>query len=176
MHNRHLPAGAGLRRRPGRFAHDQVLVEGFDRDAVVLARLLTREGRRVTLAGMGDASQQALELRASGVTVRARAALDAEPGQFEEAFLDVWTPEVAPRVALLRESGCVLRCLGDLVLERAAVPTIGVTGTAGKTTTAAFLTFLLRRPGSPCMRARPPARRTSGRPPSSCHRPPTGSS
>ena len=125
----------------------KVLVEGFDRDAVVLARLLTREGRRVTLAGMGDASQQALELRASGVTVRARAALDTEPGQFEEAFLDVWTPEVAPRVALLRESGCILRCLGDFVLERAAVPTIAVTGTAGKTTTAAFLTFLLRTSG-----------------------------
>jgi UDP-N-acetylmuramoylalanine--D-glutamate ligase len=125
----------------------KVLVEGFDRDAVMLARLLTREGRRVTLAGTGDASQQALELRASGVTVRARAALDTEPGQYEEAFLDVWTPEVAPRVALLRESGCAVRCLGDFVLERATVPTIGVTGTAGKTTAATFLTYLLRTGG-----------------------------
>lgn len=125
----------------------RVLVEGFDRDAVVLARLLTREGRRVSLAGTGDASQQALELRASGVVVRARASLDSEPGLFDEAFLDVWTPEVAPRVTLLRESGCVVRCLADLVLERSEVPTIGVTGTAGKTTTAAFLAYLLRSAG-----------------------------
>ena len=126
----------------------RILVEGFDRDAVVLARTLAREGHRVTLAGPGDASQQALELRASRVVVRARASLDTEPGHHDEAFLDVWTPEVAPRVALLRESGCVLRCLGDRVLERSPVPTIGVTGTAGKTTTVAFLAYLLRTAGS----------------------------
>jgi UDP-N-acetylmuramoylalanine--D-glutamate ligase len=125
----------------------RVLVEGFDRDAVVLARTFAREGRRVTLAGVGDASQQGLELRAAGVVVRARASLDTEPGNYDEAFLDVWTPEVAPRVALLRESGCVVRCLADLVLERSPVPTIGVTGTAGKTTTAAFLAYLLRSAG-----------------------------
>ena len=125
----------------------RVLVEGFERDSVVLARMLVREGYRVTLAATGDATQQALELRAAGVTVRARAALDTEPGHYDQAFLDVWTPEVAPRVALLRESGCAVRCLGDLVLERATVPTIGVTGTAGKTTTAAFLTYLLRSAG-----------------------------
>jgi len=126
----------------------RILVEGFDRDAVVLARTLAREGHRVTLAGQGDASQQALELRASRVVVRARASLDTEPGHHDEAFLDVWTPEVAPRVALLRESGCIVRCLGDHVLERTPVPTIGVTGTAGKTTTVAFLAYLLRTAGS----------------------------
>src|SRR6476619_2430826 len=126
----------------------RILVEGFDRDAVVRARTLAREGHRVTRAGQGDASQQALELRASRVVVRARASLDSEPGHHDEAFLDVWTPEVAPRVALLRESGCIVRCLGDHVLERTPVPTIGVTGTAGKTTTVAFLAYLLRTAGS----------------------------
>jgi UDP-N-acetylmuramoylalanine--D-glutamate ligase len=125
----------------------RILVEGFERDGVVLARTLAREGHRVTLAGPGDATQLALELRASGVAVRARVSLDGEPGQYDEAFLDVWTPEVAPRVSLLRESGCVVRCLGDLVLERATVPTIGVTGTAGKTTTTAFVAYLLRSAG-----------------------------
>jgi UDP-N-acetylmuramoylalanine--D-glutamate ligase len=125
----------------------RTLIEGFERDAVTLARLLARESRRVTLAGPGTASQQALALRAKGVEIRAHADLDANPGQHEEAFLDVWTPEVAPRVALLRESGCVLRCLGDFVLERSEAPTIGVTGTAGKTTTAAFLAYLLRTAG-----------------------------
>ena len=125
----------------------RTLVEGFEPDAVALARLLAREGRRVTLAGAGPASQLALGLRQAGVEVRAHADLDGSPGRYDEAFLDVWTPEVAPRVAGLRAGGSVLRCLGDLVLERSQVPTIGVTGTAGKTTTAAFLAYLLRRAG-----------------------------
>jgi UDP-N-acetylmuramoylalanine--D-glutamate ligase len=125
----------------------RTLVEGFERDAISLARLLAREGWRVMLAGSGPAPQLALALRSGGVEIRAHTDLDADPGHHEEAFLDVWTPEVAPRVVRLRESGCVVRCLGDLVLERSRVPTIGVTGTAGKTTTAAFLAFLLRNAG-----------------------------
>jgi UDP-N-acetylmuramoylalanine--D-glutamate ligase len=127
----------------------RILVEGFEPDAISLARLLAREGRRVMLAGTGPAPQLALALRSGGVDVRAHADLDADPGHHDEAFLDVWTPEVAPRVVRLRESGCAVRCLGDLVLERSSVPTIGVTGTAGKTTTAAFLAFVLRSAGVP---------------------------
>ena len=123
------------------------LVEGFEPDSAALTRLLAREGRRVTLAGIGPASQQALALRTAGIEVRGNAMLDSTPGNHDEAFLDVWTPEIAPRVRLLRESGCVTRCLGDLVLERSTVPTIGVTGTAGKTTTAAFLMYFLRKAG-----------------------------
>ena len=123
------------------------LVEGFDADAVALARLLATEGRSVTLAGSGPATAEALALRALDVDVRERADLDREPGEHDEAFLDVWTPEVAPRVSRLRAAGTRVRCLGDLVLERARVPTIGVTGTAGKTTTAFLLVQLLRAAG-----------------------------
>jgi UDP-N-acetylmuramoylalanine--D-glutamate ligase len=122
----------------------RTLVEGFEPDAISLARHLAREGRRVVISGAGPAPQLALALRSSGVEVQAHTDLDADPGHYDEAFLDVWTPEVAPRVIRLRDGGCVVRCLGDLVLERSSVPTIGITGTAGKTTTAAFLAYLLR--------------------------------
>ena len=123
------------------------LVEGFDPDAVALARLLAEEGREVTIAAPGATTAEANALEALGVRVREHADLDHDPGEHDEAFLDVWTPEVAPRVGRLRASGCRVRCLGDLVLERASIPTIGITGTAGKTTTAALLVQLLRLAG-----------------------------
>jgi UDP-N-acetylmuramoylalanine--D-glutamate ligase len=123
------------------------LVEGFEPDSVTLTRMLKREGRRVTLAGVGPASQGALALRHEWVDVKGNAGLDRDPGHHDEAFMDIWTPETAPRVQLLRERGCLVRCLGDLVLERSPVPTIGVTGTAGKTTATAFLMYFLRNAG-----------------------------
>jgi UDP-N-acetylmuramoylalanine--D-glutamate ligase len=123
------------------------LVEGFDADAVALAGLLAAEGRAVTLAGTGPAPPAALALRDHGVVLREHADLDLDPGEHDEAFLDVWTPEVAPRVARLRAAGCRVRCLADLVLERARVPTIGITGTAGKTTTAVLVVQVLRAAG-----------------------------
>src|SRR5688500_6548125 len=126
------------------FFGTMTLVEGFDPDAVALARLLAEEGREVTIAAPGAATAEANALEALGVRVREHADLDHDPGEHDEAFLDVWTPEVAPRVGRLRASGCRVRCLGDLVLERASIPTIGITGTAGKTTTAALLVQLLR--------------------------------
>src|SRR5687768_1441168 len=100
VHNPHKPAGAGLRRRPGRFISraQRDARRGVRRCAVALARLLANEGRDVTLAGAGPASAAALELRSLGVEVRENADLDADPGEHDEAFLDVWTPEVAPRV------------------------------------------------------------------------------
>ena len=87
----------------------RVLVEGFDRDAVVLARTFAREGHRVTLAGPGDASQQALELRASGVIVRARASLDSDPGTHDEALALVNDNPYGNGVALFTRDGGVAR-------------------------------------------------------------------
>ena len=65
------------------------------------------------------------------------------------ALVDEWTPETSPRVRELREAGVRVRCVADLVLERSPVPVLGVTGTAGKTTTATAAATLLRRAGLP---------------------------
>ena len=48
---------------------------------------------------------------------------------------------------LLRARGARVSCLGDLLLERWAGPTIGITGTAGKTTTTAAHRSILRHAG-----------------------------
>ena len=65
----------------------------------------------------------------------------------EVVFVDVWTPEVAPEIAAARARGAVLTCLADTVLERAGPRTLGVTGTAGKTTATDFAAQLLRSAG-----------------------------
>jgi UDP-N-acetylmuramoylalanine--D-glutamate ligase len=124
-----------------------VLVEGFEPDALAVACLLATEGAQVRLAGRGPAPLQALP---PGLEVEAAADLDADLGEADVAYLDVWTPETSPRVAALRRRGVRLTCASELVLERArsaGALTVGVTGTAGKSTTAAFVVQLLRHAG-----------------------------
>ena len=124
-----------------------ILVEGFDPDAKALARLLASEGNTVRLAGPADEPSDAADLRASGIQVEPQTDLDANPGSAEIAYLDVWTPEVAPRVQKLKAQGTRISCLGDLLLERWPGPTLGITGTAGKTTTTALTASILQADG-----------------------------
>jgi len=125
-----------------------LLVEGFDSDQLELARHLAAAGARVRLAAPGPAPKQARILATQhGVAVEPHADLDADPGTADIAYLDVWTPAVAPRVMKLRAQGTRVSCLGDLLLERATGATVGVTGTAGKTTTTDLTVQLLRASG-----------------------------
>lgn len=123
------------------------LVEGFDPDAIALARFLAAEGRAVRLASPDAGRADARELGELGIHVESRADLDREPGPAEIAYLDVWTPETAARVQRLRAQGTVVACLGDLLLERWQGPSIGITGTAGKTTTTFLVAEILRAEG-----------------------------
>jgi len=124
-----------------------ILIEGFDPDALALARWFTEEGRTVRLASAAAAPENAAALRELGIRVEPDTDLDADPGSAEVAYLDVWTPDVAPRTQRLRAQGTRVSCLGDLLLERWAGPTIGITGTAGKTTATALTATLLRAAG-----------------------------
>ena len=123
------------------------LVEGFEPDAVALAGFLASEGMVIRLAGPGEETQDGAGLRERGIEVVPFADLDTDPGPADVAYLDVWTPETAARVEHLRTQGTRLSCLADLLLERWPGPTIGITGTAGKTTTTAIVAHILRRAG-----------------------------
>ena len=123
------------------------LVEGFAPDALALARFLAAEGETVRLAGPGSEPAAVRALRGAGVEIEPNADLDSDPGEADVAYLDVWTPEIAPRVARLRAQGTRISCLGDLLLERWPGTTIGITGTAGKTSTTSLVASILRAEG-----------------------------
>ena len=55
---------------------------------------------------------------------------------------------VAPRATPPGAGGTAFSCLGDLLLERWHGPSIGITGTAGKTTTTALVAGILRAAGT----------------------------
>ena len=124
-----------------------VLVEGFDSDAMALARLLAAEGETVRLAGPAGAPANTAALESLGIDVEPHTNLDVDPGPAEIAYLDVWTPDVAPRVQRLRDRGTQISCLADLLLERWPGPSIGITGTAGKTSTTALAAQILEKEG-----------------------------
>lgn len=124
-----------------------ILVEGFEFDAIALARLLAREGNEVRLASNDDEPKEGTDLRELGIRIEANVNLDSDPGPAEIAYLDVWTPEIAPRAQRLRAQGTRVSCLGDLLLERWHGPTIGITGTAGKTATTSLTAAILRAAG-----------------------------
>jgi UDP-N-acetylmuramoylalanine--D-glutamate ligase len=101
----------------------RVVIERAAQEADAVARVLASEGHDVRIAD-----------------------LDADAGEADVAYLDVWTPEVALRVAALRARGVRVTTSSELVLERAVragALTVGVTGTAGKSTASSFLVQLL---------------------------------
>jgi UDP-N-acetylmuramoylalanine-D-glutamate ligase len=105
----------------------RVLIERSAQEAAAVARLLASHGHEVRVVD-----------------------LETDPGPVDVACLDVWTPETAPRVGALRALGVRVTCSAELMLERArrvGARTVGITGTAGKSTTAALVVQLLRATG-----------------------------
>jgi UDP-N-acetylmuramoylalanine--D-glutamate ligase len=126
-----------------------VLVEGFEPDQIALAAYLAAASPRgsVRLAGPGPVPDEAPALSATGVLIEPYTDLATDTRPADAAYLDVWTPEAAPHVERLRRQGARITSIGDVVLERAAGVTVGVTGTAGKTTATSIAAQLLRAGG-----------------------------
>ena len=118
----------------------RVVLDRLDRDGAALAVLLRDRGADVWIAD--HAPEVDLPDGCTLVHERAAAAQRADL-----LLVDCWTPETAAHVVQARERGIPVGCLADLILHEWPTPVIGVTGTAGKTTTARLIAHLLDADG-----------------------------
>lgn len=136
------------RSRGGLTARDvtaRVVVDGFGADALGCARLLAREGARVTLVGSGPIPDVGPE-DASRLDWVGDANLDATPCG-DVLIVDCWTAETSPLVRRHRAAGAVISSIGELLLARWNGRTLGVTGSGGKTTATRLIGAMLAASG-----------------------------
>ncbi len=134
------------------FDEKRVVIVGLARQGRAAARWLAEQGARVTVA----------DLRAADVLHDEIAALDGLAieyvlGPHPPALLDRTdllcisggVPLDAPFIKEARQRGIPLTNDAQLFIERCPVPVIGITGSAGKTTTTALVGAMCKATGAP---------------------------
>jgi len=115
------------------------------------ARYLARRGARVTVTDLADEARLADSLAALGdVPIHAVHLGEPRQADFREAELVVVNPAVHPDnplLALAVQSGVRLTTEIELFLNACPCPTVGVTGSNGKSTTAAMTAATIRADG-----------------------------
>lgn len=127
-----------------------VVILGLARQGMALARFFTTQGARVTVSDQKPASALTEALAAlKGLPIRY--VLGGHPESLLDhcdlLCLSGGVPTDLPIVQAARERGIPLSNDTQLTLERSLAPVIGITGSAGKTTTTTLVGEILRAAG-----------------------------
>jgi len=144
------PSDAIRNRLPDHWEGKRVTVMGLGRfgGGVGVARWLAERGAKVTVSDRADPATLAGSIAAlAGVDVTLHLGGHA-PADFTGCDVLVANPAVdfdSPHIAAAREAGAEITTEINLFLARCAAPVIGVTGSAGKSTTAAMAAAICGR-------------------------------
>jgi UDP-N-acetylmuramoylalanine--D-glutamate ligase len=128
----------------------RVVILGLARQGVTLARFLARGGAKVTVSDLQDEAALA-DAMAELSDLPIRYVLGEHPHNLLDKAdllcLSGGVPIDVPIVAEARRRGMLLSNDAQIFLERCPAPVIGITGSAGKTTTTALVGEMCRTAG-----------------------------
>ncbi|MBN1977966.1 MAG: UDP-N-acetylmuramoyl-L-alanine--D-glutamate ligase [Anaerolineae bacterium] len=132
------------------FGGKRVVILGLARQGVALARFLAQSGAKVTVSDLSDKAALADEISdLQGLSIRY--VLGEHPldllDRADLLCLSGGVPIDAPIVLEARQRGMPLSNDAQIFLERCPAPVIGITGSAGKTTTTALVGEMCRAAG-----------------------------
>ena len=132
------------------FEGKRVVILGLARQGVALARFLAQSGAKVTVSDLSDKAALANEVSdLQGLSIRY--VLGEHPlsllDKADLLCLSGGVPIDIPIVAEARQRGIPLSNDAQVFLERCPAPIIGITGSAGKTTTTALTGEMCRAAG-----------------------------
>ena len=135
----------------GSFAGKRAVVVGLAREGLDLARFLAARGAHVVVADRKPAAELAPQIAALADQPDISYRLGGHaPGDLDHADVLFASPGVAPDnplVVAAGQRGIPVSSLVALFFQLCPAPIIGVTGSAGKTTTTSLLGDILRRAG-----------------------------
>ncbi|MGQ0602357.1 MAG: hypothetical protein ACT4QE_11775, partial [Anaerolineales bacterium] len=126
-----------------RLASARIIIDRFSVDSLSLARWVVGLGARVRIVDAGpippELQNKCEVLMRRGVAIEPNTDPNTLPPDFDIIFADLFHPPTRPFIVEARRRGQLVSMPADAVLQFSPLPAIGVTGSAGKSSTTLLL-------------------------------------